>query len=105
MKTTSRLPRKHAPNTIHHIMMRGNNRQNIFFNEEYFKHLLNILQESTQKFDHKILAYCFMTNHIHLVIYIAETNLSSIMWHINFRYVFWANRKNNRIGHLFQCLY
>ena len=86
-------------------MIRGNNRQQIFFNEKYCRHFLTILKDSTEKFDHRFLAYCLMSNHAHLVIYIAENDLPSIMRYINFRYAFWVNRKNDRVGHLFQGRY
>ena len=105
MKTTARQARYHVSNTIHHVMMRGNNRQKIFFNEEHYQYFLNILEESVKKFDHEILAYCLMSNHIHLIVHIVESSLSTIMRYINFRYAFWVNRKNDRIGHLFQGRY
>ena len=64
MSTTGRRTRIHIPNTIHHVMMRGNNRQRIFYNQECFLRFISIIAESTKKFDHQFLCYCFMTNHI-----------------------------------------
>lgn len=86
-------------------MARGNNRQRIFFNDEDFHYLFNIIEESTKKFDHTILAYCFMTNHFHIVIYVRKFSLSEIMQYINYRYVRKFNKKYARIGHLFQGRY
>lgn len=105
MKKLSRQPRIHTPNTIHHVIVRGNNRQQIFYGEEYFKRFLEIIAESAIKFDHKIMAYCLMTNHIHLIIKINHASLSDVMQNINYRYARWVNKKQNRVGHLFQSRY
>lgn len=105
MNRTGRRPRIHIPNTIHHVMIRGNNRQRIFFNARYFKHFLKIIEESTKKFDHKILAFCLMSNHAHLLIHIHNDSLSNVMKNINYRYARWLNYKQKRIGHLFQGRY
>ena len=105
MNRTGRLPRIHIKNTIHHIMIRGNNRQKIFLNNTCFLYFLKIIDESTKKFDHKILAYCLMSNHAHFVIHIHNDSLSKIMKNINYRYARWFNKKYKRIGHLFQGRY
>jgi len=105
MDRTGRQPRIHTPNTIHHVMLRGNNRQRVFFGKTCFNYFLKLLEESAKKFDHKILAYCLMTNHMHFVIHIHESSLSSVMQYINFRYARWLNHKQKRIGHLFQGRY
>ncbi len=105
MNRTGRLPRIHIPNTIHHVMIRGNNRQKIFFNEECFLFFLKIIEESAEKYDHKILSYCLMTNHVHLIVHIHQDSLSIVMKNINFRYARWFNHQYSRIGHLFQGRY
>lgn len=105
MSTNGRQPRIHTPNTIHHVMVRGNNRQRIFYGEDFFFHFLKIINESVAKLDYKILAYCLMTNHVHLIIRVNNSPLSDVMQNINFRYARWANKKQNRIGHLFQGRY
>ena len=105
MERTGRKPRVHEPNTIHHVMMRGNNKQNIFFGEGYFNYFLDLLKSSADKFDHKILAYCLMSNHVHLIAHIKESPLSKVMQNINYRYARWANYHMKRVGHLFQARY
>ena len=102
MDRTGRRPRIHTPNTIHHVMVRGNNRQNVFYGATYYSHFLEILAKCSEQFDHKIIAYCLMSNHIHLLIHINESPLSLVMKNINHRYARWCNHKQNRIGHLFQ---
>lgn len=105
MERTGRTPRIHTPNTIHHVMIRGNNRQRVFFEKKYFEEFLEIVKQSTEKFDHKIIAYCLMSNHAHVVIHIHQSSLSSVMQNINYRYARLVNYKQTRIGHLFQGRY
>lgn len=95
----------HVPDTIHHVMIRGNNRQRIFFGREYFDRFLEIIADSIKKFDHSILSYCLMSNHVHIIVHVYETSLSDVMQNINFRYARWVNKKQNRVGHLFQARY
>jgi REP element-mobilizing transposase RayT len=55
-----------------------------------------------ERFGHKLEAFCFMTNHIHLAIRVADITISKIMHHLSFRYTQYINRRYKRIGHLFQ---
>lgn len=105
MNRTGRLPRIHVSNTFHHVMIRGNNKQKIFTTTDCFNYFLLLVSESSDKFDHKIICYCLMSNHAHLLIYINNDSLSNIMQNINNRYAKWFNKKYNRIGHLFQGRY
>ena len=106
MQRTGKQPRVHVPNnSVYHVMMRGNNRQNIFYVEAYYHYFLKLLSDIAKKFDHKVLAYCLMTNHVHLMLHIKESSLSAIMQNVNFRYARWTNHHRKRIGHLFQACY
>ena len=49
-------------------VQRGNNREKIFFAEATRKKYLNWLKEYADLWGVKILAYCLMTNHIHLLV-------------------------------------
>ena len=60
------------------------------------------MQEGVERYGHRIHAFCFMKNHIHLLIQVAEIPLSKIMHNLTFRYSQKINRKNNKTGHLFQ---
>ena len=43
-----------------------------------------------------------MSNHVHLLIKETENNISTIIKQIACSYVYWFNRKYERVGHLFQ---
>lgn len=105
MNKSGRRFRIHIPNTIHHVMIRGNNRQCIFYNEKCFERFIEIMADSVKKFDHQFLCYCLMTNHAHLLIHIHDDRLSQVMQYINYRYARWLNRQYKKIGHLFQDRY
>jgi putative transposase len=98
----SRKTRFHQKGTLYHVMLRGNNGDPIFFSDEDRGFICFLLQESIQKFDHSIYAFCLMNNHIHLAIKVNETSISCIMQNIAFRYTHYINKKYDRVGHLFQ---
>jgi hypothetical protein len=51
------------------------------------------------------MAFCLMTNHIHLAIQVADVPLSRILQNLSFRYTRWVNWRRHRSGHLFQGRY
>ena len=65
-------------------------------------HFYMLLQEGVERFEHRIHAFCLMTNHVHLVIQVGSIPLSRIMQNLSFRYTRWFNKHQKRIGHLFQ---
>ena len=62
-----RLPRTVFANVPHHVTQRGNRREAIFFANEDRELYLSWLKEYCDKHQVEVLAYCLMTNHIHLV--------------------------------------
>lgn len=101
----ARKPRIHCPGAFYHVIIRGNARQDIFFDprDRYRFHLL--LQEGTERFGHRLHAFCLMDNHVHLVVQVGEVPLSRIMQNLCFRYTRWVNWRHQRSGHLFQGRY
>lgn len=97
-----RKPRIHIPYAFYHAILRGNNKQNIFVDEEDRSYLCLKLQEGLSRFSHKIHAFCFMTNHIHLLIQVCAYPLGDIIHHFSSIYARTFNRHYDRIGHLFQ---
>lgn len=98
----ARRQRFHSPTSTYHVMLRGNDGQPIFFSEEDKSRLCLLMQQGVERFSHNIEAFCFMSNHIHLAVRVADISLSLIMQHLAFRYTRYINRKYKRIGHLFQ---
>jgi len=101
----SRKRRIHVPGSLHHVMFRGNNKQNIFFSDEDFNLFYSLIQDAVKKFEFKVHAFCLMTNHVHMAIQISKTPLSKIMHNMESRYSRATNKKLWRQGHLLQNRY
>jgi putative transposase len=56
-------------NEIYHVINRANGRLQIFEKDEDYRLFEKLLSETKELFDMRILAYCLMPNHFHLVLY------------------------------------
>ena len=100
-----RQARKKSESGIYHVILRGINKQIIFEDDEDNDVFLSILRDYKPVSGYKLLAFCLMENHIHLLIKVEEEPLDRIFRRIAGKYVFWYNNKYQRIGHLFQDRY
>lgn len=91
-----------APNTLYHIVSRGNNQRNIFRRSGDYKKFLSILIETKKKYPFYLYIYNLLPNHYHLEIESQETPISKIMHQINSSYVKYFHRRYGSSGHLFQ---
>ncbi len=98
----ARKPRLYIPGALYHVMLRGNDGQRIFHDDEERKHFLGLIAEGVGRYGHRIHAYCLMDNHVHLLIQIGQTPLSKVMQNLSFRYTRRINWRHHRVGHLFQ---
>jgi REP element-mobilizing transposase RayT len=62
-----RKPRIHIPGAVNHVILRGNAGQQVFFYDRDRYRLYLFLQYVVDKFGCRMLGFCLMTNHIHLV--------------------------------------
>jgi putative transposase len=62
-----RLARTVCARVPHHITQRGNRREDVFFSDDDRLAYLAWLKDYAEKYEIDILAYCLMTNHIHLI--------------------------------------
>ena len=98
-------PRKKSHSGIYHVMLRGNNKQIIFEDDEDYRKYLRVLQEYKETCEFEVLAYCLMSNHIHILMRPGEVSLAIVFQKIGAKYVRWYNTKYERVGHLFQDRY
>jgi putative transposase len=103
--TMARSLRIQYPGAYYHVTCRGNERKEIFRNEEDRKLFQERLKRSLGIFHVTLLAYACMPNHFHLLICTPEGNLSEFMRHFNISYTSAFNRKYSRAGHLYQGRY
>lgn len=98
----ARRARDKGSNCIYHIVERGNERKDIFNNDDDKLRFIDTLIRVKHKFNYKIYAYCLMDNHVHLLIDDNGSDISDIMHSINVSYVCYFNKVYSRCGHLFQ---
>jgi putative transposase len=98
-----RIARIIAPHYPHHITQRGNNRADVFFDDEDKTIYLSLLKDYSEKWSVEIWAYCLMTNHVHILAVPAEEgSLSRCIGRTNLLYTQHVNRKYERSGRLWQ---
>ncbi|HCC04580.1 MAG TPA: hypothetical protein DEP51_07025 [Clostridiales bacterium] len=94
----SKYIREFSNSKIYHIIIKGIDESTIFYDDEDRNVFLNKLKVTKKKFKYKILAYCLMNNHVHLVISIENENLSKGIQSLIIRYASYFNRKYDRKG-------
>ncbi len=90
---------------VYHVMARGNGGDAVFRDDDDRAELLSVLAEVCKGFDWRVLCYCLMDNHIHLVIATDRATLSRGMRQLLGVYSQRFNRRHGRHGHLFQGRY
>ncbi len=100
------MPRKQRfflPDIPVHAITRGNDRNNVFADDEDKKYYISCLQEASMRYPTAIHAYVLMDNHVHLLMSscLAE-NISKFMQHLGRLYVPYFNRKYGHSGTLWE---
>lgn len=100
-----RRPRIHAPGAFYHVTLRGNHRQQIFFCDDD-RLLLNRMVGSTlERCEARLHAYCWMGNHIHMLIQVDQVPLGRAVLRIASGYARTVQARLNTTGHLFERRY
>ncbi|MCL6559116.1 MAG: transposase [Firmicutes bacterium] len=86
-------------------MLRGNERKDIFYDDEDRIRFLETLNKMKEDGNYHIYAYCLMSNHVHLLMKEGKDSIQRSMKRICVSYVYYFNNKYQRIGHLFQDRY
>ena len=97
-----RQSRKLSKTGIYHVMMRGNERKDIFQDEEDKTRFIDTLFEKKKDNAFSLYAYCAMDNHTHLLIKEEKDPIARIIKRIGTSYAYYYNRKHKRVGHVFQ---
>jgi putative transposase len=100
-----RRPRQETSEGVLHVFARGNGRQDIFLDDTDRERYLRLLGRTVTYARWRCLAYCLMTNHVHLLVETPEANLGFGMQRLHGRYAQSFNRRHGRDGHLFQGRY
>ncbi|MFZ5753516.1 MAG: REP-associated tyrosine transposase [Bacillota bacterium] len=97
----ARYPRRMSHTQVYHVMLRGNEKKDIFLDDQDRNQFIDTLGKMKEDKNYYIYAYCLMDNHVHLLIKEANDNIARIMKRITVSYVYYFNKKYARVGHLF----
>ena len=97
-----RLARLDAPGVLHHVMIRGIERRNIFDDNKDRDNLLSRLEALIPATKTSCYAWSFLSNHAHFLFRTGTTGLSTLMKRLLTGYVVSFNRRHSRHGPLFQ---
>lgn len=102
-----RVSRSNITSKFIHVITQGIEKEKIFQESQYKQEYINLLNKIVQQFKcTKILAFCIMDNHAHLLIYTDEIKeLSKIMSKVNTAYGIFYNSRNSRVGYVFRNRY
>src|SRR5690242_13743227 len=100
-----RKPRENVANGVYHVFARGNSRAPIYLDDDDRRIYLWMLARVVLRQGWRCLAYCLMTNHVHLLLETPEPNLSHGMQQLHGGYALSFNARHGRIGHVFQGRY
>lgn len=97
-----RTARERSATKVYHIILRGNAKQDIFFDRQDYQKFIKEIYNTKEKYQYELYAYCLMTNHVHLILYDKNDNLSKTLQSLTVSYSSYWNKKQERVGHLFQ---
>ena len=103
-----RMNRVAAGNTVYHVLNRANGRVQIFHTEADYQHFESLLLEGVMLVDMRILAYCIMPNHWHLILQpYNDGDMSEFMRWVTTTHVRQRRTKTKSVGegHLYQGTY
>ena len=103
-----RMNRLAVGDTIYHVLNRANGRVQIFHTDEDYQHFESLLLEGVALAGMRILAYCIMPNHWHLVLHPHnDGDMSEFMRWVTTTHVRQRRTKTKSVGdgHLYQGTY
>lgn len=99
----ARIARFVMPGFAHHVTQRGNRREQVFFSDEDYRAYLDLLAFYAIKSGTRVIAWCLMPNHVHLIAIPAEEDgLRAMLGETHRRYTARINARYQWTGHLWQ---
>ena len=94
------------PGQPQHVIVRGNNREPIFWRDEDYRFYLEKLGQACEKYQCDLHAYVLMTNHVHLLLTPGtEQSIGKTLQMLGRYYVQYVNHKYQRTGTLWEGRY
>jgi REP element-mobilizing transposase RayT len=89
------------PDGIFHVTTRGNDRRDIFFGDWSGQLYVDELERTSRRHGWRVIAYCLMTNHHHVIVRTPDCGLADGMCELNGRFARMTNRQLGRTDHIF----
>lgn len=97
--------RKAFAGAIYHVTVRGNGRQNIFWDAVDYARFVEQLQQAVELDNIVLYCYVIMQNHYHILCQTPHGNIQRFMHRLNTAYAMYFRYKHNKPGHCFQGRY
>lgn len=98
-----RRARKYVRTPFFHVMCQGIKRENVFDTDENIEKYLVFVKKYQKEFFVDVVAYCVMSNHVHLLLHTYNIEmLSKFMHKLNGVYAMYYNDKKERVGYVFR---
>ena len=98
-----RLPRPSEEGLVYHVLNRGNNRADVFADEEDHEAFVHALAKTEQRYPFRLFGYCLMTNHFHLLLRPGPgTSISRILQSLTIAHTGRYHRRHRTVGHVWQ---
>jgi len=102
----ARQARTIIPGQAMHVMVRGNNREVLFFSDADRRIYLDWLREAARQFGSVVHAFALMPNHVHLLITPQNADsLAKTMQSLGRRYAQYFNQQHHRSGTIWEGRY
>lgn len=99
----ARIARVVLPDYPHHVTQRGNRRQAVFFSHDDYRTYRTLLAGACRVARTQVWAYCFMPNHVHLILVPSHVDgLRQALGEAHRRYTRRINLREGWRGHLWQ---
>lgn len=98
-----RLPRAIDDGLIYHALNRGNNRAAVFADDDDHLAFLQALATTRQRYPLRLLGYCLMTNHFHLLLRPEPgQSISRILQSLTVAHTWRYHKRHHTSGHVWQ---
>ncbi|MFQ5963900.1 MAG: transposase [Candidatus Scalinduaceae bacterium] len=98
-----RIPRGLSDGLVYHVLNRGNGKQSVFHEDKDYEAFFGLMKEAKKQYSLKLLAYCLMPNHFHVILMPAQAgDLSKWMQWLMTSRVRRYHRYYGTSGHVWQ---
>ena len=98
-----RIARRDYNTSFFHVMVQGIRKEFVFNDKEDMECYLGLIYVYMKKHKVKIISYCMMNNHMHLLAYVDKIeSLSKFMKGINTTYAMHYNKKYKKDGYVLE---